>query len=519
MSLSPALHKCLLAGTSRAPLAADSATPPLQPLLAGVTEPMRLWHTVAATDLWQRAGFQPHSIEPQPACQDAATCPRAAEQVLHQILRGIHAEQLDSWLALARSRGMSIPHAALVQLLDQGAQKPALRASITPLLGQRGRWLIAQHPAWSEKYGAADDAPETHWQHGNLDQRRAALIAMRRQSPATALAALESDWPQETVENRAALLPCLATGLSLQDEDFLNRVLDDKRKEVRTIAQQLLATLPGSQLSERCKARLNAIFTLERKTGLAARLGAMLGGGLPELQLELPSAIDAAMKRDGIGIETHRGLGEKAGWLLDLMRNVPPSHWSSEWQLTPRQVLDVLAKQEFHTALVSGVVQAAARALAVQPQAADKDWFIMLMTDGALNMHNILLPEMHRLPQEDQERIVKHWLEQGSNAYTLEWAEQRFNTSGVTLTPELSRLMLNALQRQLKAEPAASYQHRYVFTVLAKVLDTSVLAVAQTGWPASDWEPWPQWRQQVDDLIETLQFRTTMQASFLETHA
>lgn len=517
MSFSPILHKCLLAGTARAPLAADSAAAPLQDLLAGVAEPMRLWQTVAAIDLWQRAGFQPQTIEPQPPCEDGPTCPRAAEQVLLQILRGIHAEQLDSWLALARSLGMSIPHAALVPLLDQGIQKPSLRARITPLIGQRGRWLITQHPVWSEKYGTADEAPETHWQHGTLDQRRAALLAMRRQSPAAALTALENDWPQETVENRIALLPCLATGLSLQDEDFLDRALDDKRKEVRTIAQQLLATLPGSQLSERCKTRLTAIFTLERKTGLAARLGAMLGGGLPELKLDLPSAIDAGMKRDGIGAETHRGLGEKAGWLLDLMRNVPPSHWSGEWQLTPRQVLDVLAKQEFHAALINGVVQATART-------ADTDWFVMLMTDGAatikdLNITNTLLPEMHRLPQDQQERIVKHWLEQRSNAYTLEWAEQRFTSSGATLTPELSCLMLNALQRQLKTEPAASYHHRYVFTVLAKVLDTTVLAEAQTGWPAGDWEHWPQWRQQVDDLIETLQFRTTMQASFLETHA
>lgn len=530
MTLPAILHKAVLAGVARVPLAPDSAGPALQTVLASVPEAMRLWHTLAASDLAQRAGFQPLAGAPQTPCAEAPTCPRAAEQVLLQILRGIHAEQLDSWLALARQRGMSLPHSALVPLLDQGLQKPALRAALIPLLGARGHWLAAQHPSWAEPYAAASEDPAAQWQLGSLPQRCAALQAMRRADPAAALAALAADWAQEPPENRAALLPCLATGLSLADEDFLERALDDKRKEVRSAAQQLLASLPGSQLVARCQSRLTALFTLEQRTGLAARLGAMLGGAsLPELKLILPEACDAAMRRDGIGADKHRGLGEKAGWLLDMMRCVPPAAWSERWQLSPRQVLEVLHKHEFNTALLAGVVQACARTLAVQPQAADTGWFLILLNEGAqagvsADLLATLLPEVRRLPAADQERLVQRWLEQGSSgpntyAYALDWAEQRLIESGATLSAALSQQVLASAQRQMKAAAHPDYLTRRHFAVLARVLDTSVLAAGQPSWPASHWEHWPQWRQLVDDLTETLQFRQTMQASFLETDA
>ena len=530
MNLNPSLQKALLAGVARAPLAPDSGGAALQALLAEVPADARLWHTVAAADLWQRAGFQPSQAALQAPCAAAATCPRAAEQVLQLILRGIHPELLDNWLALAQLHRVRLPHAALVPLLEQGMQKPALRAALAPLLGARGHWLVAQHPAWAGKYGvAADaDAPATHWQLGSLAQRCEALQAMRRADPGAALAALDADWAQEPVENRIALLPLLATGLGLRDEDFLERALDDKRKEVRAAALQLLGALPGSRLAERCKARLGALMTLERKSGLGARLGAMIKGeALPELKLALPEACDKAMKRDGIGIAPHHGMGEKAGWLLDLMRCVPPTHWSETWQLAPRQVLDLLAKHEFKTALVTGLVQASARTLGAQPGPTAIDWFVTLVSEGAqasisLNIPGMLLPDLGRLPHQEQERIVLRWLDQSASAprayaYALEWAGERFGGSAESLSPQLSRLMLAGTQRQMLAEPRPDYQTRAGFAVLARALDPAALDGAQAGWPAGGWEHWPQWRPLVDALMETLQFRRTMQASFLET--
>jgi hypothetical protein len=510
MNLHPSLHKALLAGVARAPLGQDSTPPALQALLAHVSDQARLWHSVAAADLWQRAGYQPSKAAQQlaPACDAAATCPRAAEQVLQLILRGIHPELLPGWLALAAAHNMALPHAALVPLIELGMQKPALRATVAALLGRRGNWLVSQHPAWSESYAAIDDgACSTHWQLGNLAQRCVALQAMRRADPPAALAALQAEWAQEPVENRIALLPCLAQGLSLHDEAFLENALDDKRKEVRGAAQQLLAGLPGSQLAARCKARLAALFTFDQNAA-------------PQLQVALPDACDKAMKRDGIGSQAHQGMGEKAGWLLDLMRCVPPTHWSETWQLAPRHVIAMLARQEFRAALLTGLVQSAALAVGVQPGAGAVEWFVTLIgeeTSTGLNITSMLLPDLERLPLAEQERIVQRWLEQSADAphaysYALAWAERRTQA----LAPSPSRLLLAAAQRKMAAKPQPAYYERSHFAALARALDAGTLDYAQANWPAAGWEHWPQWRELVDELMETLHFRHTMQASFLE---
>jgi hypothetical protein len=530
MKLSPDLHKAVLAGMARAPIGDDATDTTLAGVLPGTADPLVLWHAVAATDLRQRAGFIPlQAPRPAPACQDASTCPSAAEQILSMILRGIHAEQLDNWLALARWQGMALPHGALAPLLDRGLQKPALRTALIPLLGPRGRWLLTQHPAWAEAYGGADtsDTTETQWQLGQLAQRCDALRAMRRADSAAALTALAAEWAQEPPEHRVALLACLEQGLSPIDEAFLENALDDKRKEVRAAARQLLAKLPGSQLAERCKARLAAVLTLERQQP----------GSLPQLTICLPAACDGAMRRDGIGAASHRGLGEKAGWLLDMMAVTPPTHWTTTWRLTPLELFAVLAATEFAVALLSGLAQAAAHALAGSPAPAATDCFIALIKHGApagagIDLAALLLPSLWRLSPRQQEEIVLHWLAQppvdargsgsaiGTVDYVLDWAAQRFSGSAEVVPAAVSRLLLEGVQRHMAlAMGAPDYQARRTFAVLAQVLDPAVLAGAHAGWPAADWPHWPQWRSLTDELMETLEFRKTMQASFLETEA
>lgn len=522
MNLTPSLHKSLLAGTSRVTLdAAASGAPELQALLEGAGSDAALWHAIAAADLWQRAGCLPAAAAPaSPACTNEATCTRAAESVLHLILRGIHPELLDSWLALARRHAMRLPHSALVPMLDMGAKNASVRQAMDGLLGGRGAWLAAQHPEWHAVYGAALDTSDTkaQWELGTLPQRVAALRAMRAHDPQAARASLQAEWPQATPEQRAALLECLLVRLSLADEPFLEAALDNKRKEVRTAAQQLLASLPCSQLRARCQARLDAAFQLERK---------MLGLRLPQLHVTLPEACDKSMKRDGIGSSSHPGLGEKAGWLLDLMRCVPPTHWSGSWQLEPRDVIKVMAAQEFKTALLSGLLVAGGRAVAAGADAQAIAWFGVLADetgrhDRSLHVQSVMLPFMAALPAVEQERIVRAWLanldsDQHALWSTLSWAAER--SADTPLPSDMARQILAALQQEMRARP----QHAYMLTshlrLLARVMDPADAVQAAQGWPADDWEHWPAWRAVVDQLTDTLQFRHTMQASFLETDA
>jgi hypothetical protein len=165
--------------------------------------------------------------------------------------------------------------------------------------------------------------------------------------------------------------------------------------------------------------------------------------------------------------------------------------------------------------------------MAVQAEAspAAVDWFVTLIGDkeqsrGGLNIPAMLLPDVARLPLAEQERIVQRWLERAASdqqayAYALAWAEQ----GAQALSPALSAAMLRNAQRQMMAAPPTTYSTRGNFTILGKALHCADLAYARGNWPPENWEHWPQWRTLVDDLMETLQFRHTMQASFLENDA
>lgn len=522
MNLQPALHKTLLAGTARAPLDATGAVAPaLQGMLAGVPADSLVWQAVAADDLWQRAGALPVQAPAQPPCEPQPTCPRAAEQVLGLILRDIHPELLEHWLATAARMGFLVPHACLVPLLDKVTPRHALQAQVAALMGKRGQWLAAHNPSWTAVRASAPDDAGALWQTGDLQQRRHALSAMRRADPAAALAALEQEWPQEPAENRIALLPCLSNGLNLNDEAFLERALDDKRKEVRQSAQLLLAALPGTAFEQRAAARLASLLTVEKKSGFGARLGAMLGGAQPAtLHIALPETRDAAMQRDGIGIDKHPGMGEKAGWLLDMVQQVSPRHWSGAWEMTPAQVIDTMAASEFKVAMVTALVRAAARMIAHDASAEAHDWFVTLMTEADPKRTEVyavqmLMPQMVHLPPALQEQILAHWIERQAYGHAV----NRAATQTDALSAPLSRALLTTVQRDLAALTTHDYNMRAIIKSLGRVLNADDTAYAQANWPGADWPHWPHYRDAVDEMMETLQFRHTMQRSFLESKA
>jgi hypothetical protein len=523
MNPHPTLHKALLAGVARVPVLDAGASEALNALLHNSTHPSLLWQALAANDLWQRAGFQPQNLANAavPAAADERACPDSASHLLHLILRDIQADLLDSWLWLAQTSGCNLPHAFLVTLLDMGMQKPALRLALIPLLDSRGQWLVAQNPAWAERYGVVAEAPlETQWQLGNLNERCTALHALRDLDSEAALTTLEADWAREPPESRAAFVHCLGQALSLRDEAFLERALDDKRKEVRSAAQQLLARLPDSQLMQRCVSRLNTLLSVEHERGMASLLGALVGRAGSVVHLNLPEQCDSGMKRDGIGIQAHPGLGEKAGWLADLIGSVSPDHWTEIWQLAPSRIVGLYAGHEFNNALLEGLAQAVSNALRYQVGGNAMEWYRALLDDklpGSGKYRAKLLPDLHQLPAPRQEVMVREWLT-GTDPATLElvsaWCKQRPNAQ--PLPPELSHLLLARCQDAMLREDINHWNTRSLFEVLAKSLDVTDLAYVEQNWPDADWVPWPQWRETIDNFQETLRFRHTMQRSFME---
>jgi hypothetical protein len=229
---------------------------------------------------------------------------------------------LPEWLAVAAGTGRRVPAYLLPELLQRGRRDGSIRADLGVLAGRRGRWLAERNPAWA--YLLEEPTGET-WELGRAADRRDHLRRLRAAEPGEARRLLESSWERETPDDRAVFVEVLAEGLSMDDEPFLESVLDDRRREVRQGAANLLTRLPASRLSRRMAERARACLTIEAAT----------------ITVEAPSSCDKAMERDGIRAKPPRGVGERAWWLQQVIARAPLQMWGvPPGEMLRKKILD-----------------------------------------------------------------------------------------------------------------------------------------------------------------------------------
>ncbi len=294
----------------------------------------------AAISLHQRAGkvpkratakITPCDLEDLPPCSDRAG------QYLTRILRGEHPELLYKWLAMAQATSVRVSDAALPELLERGKTQLKLREAMVPVLGKRGCWLAAQNPDWNYIGAIADDST---WESGSREARLWLLQLRRRENPARAREMLAATWIKESAADRAIFLAALETGLSLEDELFLEKALDDRSKPVNRTAADLLARLPESGLCQRMTERFR---TLVKVTP----------GWAPNIEITLPEACDTEMIRDGIDSQPPAGTGAKSWWLQQIIAAVPLEVWCGEETKLPHLIQTAIAR-EWEPVLLEG---------------------------------------------------------------------------------------------------------------------------------------------------------------------
>ncbi|MEV6301490.1 SWIM zinc finger family protein [Actinoplanes sp. NPDC051861] len=271
----------------------------------------------------RRAGTTPsRDREPVPEAppETEPLLPAPASARLARILGGgapggSHLEQelLAQWLDAAAERGGLIPPAMLPDLLEAGRRNTTIRAELARVAGRRGAWLAGQRPDWRWLLDEAIAVDVSDWHTATSAERLSHLAALRRSDPDRARELLEEAWKTEPSENRARFLGTFATGLSLRDEPLLENALDDRRKEVREAALELLRHLPGAGLGRRMAVRAHA----------AVRL-------LPpgRLIVEPPEELDDSLRRDGVGAAPIRGIGAGAWLLEEVLAGTPLSTWT-----------------------------------------------------------------------------------------------------------------------------------------------------------------------------------------------
>ena len=432
MSVWTEIINAALIGCERKSPSLNGATDRLGGLLAQLDQNDRegaLLGAAALVSLYERAGTLPlKDIPPAPeACEpdDAPRCSERAAGRLAMMLRGEYQEHLPEWLAKTAAGGARAPEELLPLLLELGRMREWLREEIAPVLGARGRWLQAQNQSWDFAISGLD---ETLWETGRLDQRIAFLGALRKRDAARARELLASSWENESPKDRSSFLIMFNKGLSLDDETFLELALDDKRKEVRQTAADLLARLPGSALGRRMFERARPLLMF--KLGRLKR---------KEIEIRLPEKCDKAMQRDGVEPKPAlRGVGEKAWWLQQMLDSIPPKLWSREsgWQAS--ELIEAANKSEWKDVLLDGWSGAAARSR-------DAEWADTLLGETFEKMDAARLFDV--LPPARQESFIIELLRKHPSLHTTRPAYKFIRSCRRQWGEALSRAVIDSLLR------------------------------------------------------------------------
>lgn len=364
MSLPGELVAAALLGTGRAELPpAESLPPPLAGLrsqLAARLPEEALLLLAGAAALYDAAGqtaaHRPAAEWRLPAYRpegDKAPCSPAAARYLERALNQQDTTLLPELLTLLEQTGQRAPDDLLPHVLEHGAKIARLRPALLPVLGERGRWLASLNPAW--RYAAVEwDNPHLWPGAWAADPAGRAPLAhtARRRDPAAARALIETTWRNEPETTRRELLTVLATALSMADEPFLERALDDRDAQVRRRAADLLAGLPESRLAARLTAAAGAILVLKE--------GA--------LNPSFPAAVDDALVRDGVTrpVEPARPTATRstADWsrlLIQTVGAIPLGYWEARFRLRPAEIVNAAEAGKWPRTLFTAFATAALR--------------------------------------------------------------------------------------------------------------------------------------------------------------
>lgn len=506
-----------LLGTERRPLTTAQSSEALGDALAQFDpsdQESTLLGVSALLALYQQAGMVPTTAE-RPTMSPSApderpVCSARSAQHLGMMLDGKYDNVLAEWLEAMAKAGQRVPETMLPSLLDTCRANEDIHQLLHPVLGKRGHWLAAQNPAWH--YTSIDlvspnisetDTDETDtewadiWETGRRAQRLALLRQLRQQHPDKAREILLTTWSQEKASERVDFLETFSVGLSQTDEPFLENALDDRSKEVRRVAIELLGRLPESRLVQRMIERATALFVYTPRQ--AASVLPPKPERKPKLTITLLEDIDAAMKRDGM-IEPPRNkkTGKKAWWLQQMLEVIPPDYWTNHWEAPPEDLLEAAIKSDWKTALINGWSKAT-------EQYAHSAWAEAFLAQEKLLSENQISLLIEILSPERREAYLIPILRKTTQTHAELIRKCRHRWS-----PELTKVVLYRIRSTIKNTDSRSVWHlRSLILTVGLYIPTTMLDDVTNGWP-TDVKQWHNIESAVEECIATVQFRYDM---------
>lgn len=465
----------------------------------------RLLLAAGAWAIYRQAGKAPGHLPsaPEPAAPETLrACAPAIARLIEDMLAGTHDDLLPEALERMEKAGLHLPPELLPTALN--AQSSRLRATLAPVLGERGRWLGQFNPAWSWVSRrlpvggyALPAGVEITWQEGTPEQRSEILRRLRASDPAQARQWLEGTWKQEKAQFRADALGIFSAGLSADDESFLEEALNDRSAKVCETAASLLACIPTSALAARMRGRANE----------------MLGYTKGKLTVTPPTAIDKQWQRDGIAARAPQGVGERAWWLMQVMERVPPAHWEERFAAPPAKLIAPVRPKEWEQTLIEGWSQAATRFNDARWVLALWDWWYQRRYDACpeqLRRDLISLMPQHEAKNRVQEQLINY-----KSSKNAGW-EDLLSALPRPWNKEFGDTYLAALRNYLGKiadEVQFSYPWLTSITIATRALPPACFAAALETWilPESSkahtrWHI-QRWHEQINTFTESLRIR------------
>ena len=500
----PELVKIALIGTNRATLSPEVRKAlavlkikPEQDTASLVLEGASVW------SLMQKVGNAPSQWPyplPTPAVEEeTSSCSPRSARHLHLILDGTYEEALEEFLQIMHLKQKRLPPESLPELFDRCLIDSPLWDKISPAIGARGGWLLAQNPEWLPLN--CQPNPE-NWETAKRVERKQILEALRANQPTQAIELIISTWKEDDLNSRVQFIKTLKINLSEEDEDFLEEKLDDSRKEIRKIAAELLGQLPDSALNQRMFQRLQPYLQLKKKKS-----------GRRKLEVQLPEQSDNSMIRDGIdpSAQWYKG-GVKASRLGQMIASIPPRRWNEHFQTSTSETLQLIVRSDWSELILQAVAEASATHQ-------DEEWMEYILDFWLEHYHqqrwnyfnlkklleSISVSTFNKICTQNVQK-TNSLLDEESPLTTI------LRTVKLPWDDTLSVLVIRAMQKWIAGETAhywSGWHLRSILKQAAYLCNPELLEQLARGWPYTNYGS-SNWEKEIDNFLSTLKFRQEM---------
>lgn len=430
-------------------------------------------------------------------------CSARSAHHLNLVTKGTYGSALEEFIFHLQENKRIFPPENLPKLFQECLQNPRLLEKVRPVIGQKGEWLLRLNPEWSGLIGESD---EQHWKIGNRQERVAFLANLRKHDPASALALLEETWEEIGLREQKALLQGLEVSLSLTDEAFLEQLLEARRKELRTIAADLLATLDRSALVKRIFGTLKDYlqFSETRK-----------------IDILLPAKLSASLQKDGIVLKPKQAYpgGVKAGWVGQMIARVPPHLWEDHLNLSAPDIIDLFEKSHWRDLFNMAITEACLRFRAPAWQMAiAQHWQKKQDESSWISTNGRLL--LQQLSNEEFNTLVLRQIKESGRALAENSLASHLLCLGIHQWNDQVALQVIRGLQNLISEAETYYwnlnHYRRILAVGAYRCSAHLFEIFKKGWAYKS-STWPRWEKEVERFMRVLRFRMEMIAELQKT--